>query len=470
MTITVYTGFSKRRNSTKVPSTGGTQKTVTLKEGTSIENPTFLLAGDLFTVDYVAAFGHYYFVDDVVSVRNGLTEIKCSMDPLATHKTAIGNYTALIERSDSHYDISYPDPAVSIRNKMHCADTAGDPNIYDDDGWFVVSVLNNVGSGTGFTSNYVISAASLQALASYVNTDWGSLATDLLGWFQATFLKTANSIIDCIWLPVSSTALSGLPITFETMVVGVDSVVVGGTPVSAGRMTAPCIVHSSVTVAIPHYYTTAGDFRRCAPYTIGKIFIPGYGVADFNPLDFEPTGNVNITTYIDVSTGDTVVYLSNDDSVLVSTYTFNIGVSCPVGKVGANVTETIGGVLSTASNIAMFNMAGNPVSRSVADYAAASSMVNTLSSALGVTASYSGRKAGRAQWANNTRYDVITYARETQGPSSMQAVSGRPDMTQRQISTCSGYVKCINASIPIAGMAAERDAINAYLNNGFYYE
>ena len=275
MNIKVYTSFTKRRNSTKVPSSGGTRKTVTLKEGTSIENPTFLLAGDLFTVDYVEAFGHYYFVDDVVSVRNGLTEIKCSMDPLATHKTAIGNYTALIERSDYHYDISYPDPAVSIMNEMHCDDTAGDPGLYDDDGYFIVSVLNNVGSGTGFTCNYVISPANLQLLAQYVNTDWGSMATDLLGWFQATFLKTASSIIDCIWMPLKSSALSDLSITWENIVVGVDTVVVSGSPVTAGRMTGTCVINNTTTITIPHHYTTEGDFRRSAPYTIGKIFIPG---------------------------------------------------------------------------------------------------------------------------------------------------------------------------------------------------
>ena len=72
--------------------------TVNLKEGTSIEKPTFLLRGDLFSCNYVQAFNHYYFVDDIKSVRNGLTEIDCSMDVLATFKTEIGSYNALIER------------------------------------------------------------------------------------------------------------------------------------------------------------------------------------------------------------------------------------------------------------------------------------------------------------------------------------------------------------------------------------
>lgn len=470
MTITLY-DFSKRKNSTAQPTSAGTDASVTLKEGTSIESPVFLLTGNNFDVNYVKAFGHYYFVTDVRSIRNDLREISCRMDALATHKTEIGNYTALIERSDSFYDPSYPDPAVSMMNELYFDDAVGDPDIYDDDGYFVLSVLNNVGSGTGFTSNYVVSSATLQRIAKFVNTDWGSAATDLLAWFKSVFLKTANSIIDCIWLPLKTTALTGLSIVWEKMVIGVTPMSDADGDIDGGKMTATCVVHNQCTATIPHHYTNAGDFRRCAPYTVGKIFIPGYGYADFNPLDFEPTGVITITTDIDVSTGDTVVYLSNADGVLVSTYTFNIGVSCPVGKVGANVTETIGGILSTASNIALFNKTTpGSAAESIADYASAASMVNTISSAAGATASYSGRKAGRAIWNNNTEYYIAMFAHETQAVDSMETTSGRPDMTERAINTCSGYVKCINASVPIAGMDAERDEINSYLNNGFYYE
>lgn len=472
MFILLFSNFSKKRNSTAQPtdSTGALTGCM-LKESTSVENPTFVLKSNDFTINYVKAFGHYYFVDDIVSVRDNLIEVRCSMDVLATYKTEIGNYTALIERSDAHYDASYPDPAVSMKNEIYTDVAQADPAIYDDDGYFVLSVMNNIGSGTGFTANYVLAKATLQRVAKFVNTDWGSAAADLLAWVKATFLKTANSIIDCIWLPVTSASLSGLNINWETMVIGTTPMSDSGGMISGGKMTGACIIDKSCSATIPHHYTTAGDFRRCAPYTVGKIFIPGYGYADFNPLDFEPSGTVNIRTYIDVSTGDTVVYLSNSDGVLVSTYTFNIGVSCPVGHVGANVTETIGGVLSTASNIAMFNRsAPNSIAASIADYASAASMVNTVASAAGATASYSGRKAGRAMWANNDKYAICIFAHATQAIDSMETTSGRPDMTERVISTCPGYVKCVNASIGISGMGGEKEAVNNYLNSGFYYE
>ena len=59
MTIKTWAGFTKRKNSTARPSVGYVSRTVTLKEGTSIENPTFLLTGALFSIDYVEALSNY---------------------------------------------------------------------------------------------------------------------------------------------------------------------------------------------------------------------------------------------------------------------------------------------------------------------------------------------------------------------------------------------------------------------------
>ena len=67
MNINVWSNFTKRRNSTAQP-TGGTQKTVYLKEQTSIEHPSFILAEPLANYNYVQAFGNYYFVTDVINL------------------------------------------------------------------------------------------------------------------------------------------------------------------------------------------------------------------------------------------------------------------------------------------------------------------------------------------------------------------------------------------------------------------
>ena len=466
MTIEYWTSFSKRKNSTKQPSATGTQATVSLKEGTSIESPVFLLSGDLFSATYVKAFSHYYFVTDIRSVRNGLTEIYCKMDVLATFKSTIGTYSALIERSASYYDTMYPDPEVSMQNATKTAEVeVSTSSFFSNAGCFVVSVINNIGSGTGFTTSYVMDKTGLESLAQYINTDVDSLAAqDVLQWLQATFLKTANSIIDCIYMPLVKTEVAHNSAGFEQVVVGVDQV----PSCWADRISSPYIATAVFDVTIPHFYS---DFRKAPPYTTGKIYIPGFGITDFNPADF-PGGTMRVAFAVDVMTGDTICYLtvpgSNLDDRVIASYSYNIAVSCPVARVASDVTGTATGVLTTASSIAAAAVPGNKFA-AVSGLSAAATGVNTLATALGVTASVSGSKSGRAGIAE-TDIHVTVIARDTQDPASLLSEAGRVCMEQHLLGACSGFVKCVNASVEINGMDAERDEINSFLNSGFYYE
>ena len=53
---------------------------------------------------YVEAFGHYYFVTDIVNLDGHRSEVHCTMDPMATYKAGILAYTAFVERSASNFD------------------------------------------------------------------------------------------------------------------------------------------------------------------------------------------------------------------------------------------------------------------------------------------------------------------------------------------------------------------------------
>lgn len=462
MTINVWSGFSKRRNSTKRPSIAGTQKDVTLKETTSIENPTFVLASNDFTINYVQAFGHYYFVDDIKSVRNGIIEISCSMDHGATYKSDIGSYTAFVERSASYYNTMLPDPFVAIMNdETNDSVVVSGLNMFVSGGFYVISVLNDVGSGNGFTTVYITDRANLESLAAYVNTDWGSAATDVLDWLQSTFLKTADSIIDCIWVPIALSAIPSTAVTWETLKIGVDVV----TGVSGYRVTGPCIASETSGIVIPHQFN---DFRMGAPYTACKLYIPCYGSVDINPLDFT-AGVIDLNFDCDITTGDMVCYLKDALGNLVATYTYNIGVSCPVGKVGSNVTQTVGSILSTAGSVAS-TVASHGATAIAHGVAAASSSINALNAAIAPTASIHGGKGGRAIAENGLDIVCTTICKQTSDPADLQATHGRPFMADGLLSAFSGYVKCSGAEVPISGVESDKRAVNDLLNGGFYYE
>ena len=463
MTIKYWTSFSKRKNSTKQPS-GGTSATVTLKEGTSIESPVFLLSGDLFTCTYVNAFGHYYFVTDVISIRNGLTEIHCEMDPLATHKSDIGSYTAFIERCDNYRNPMIPDPMVAMTNGENVYMTSVSAGtVFSDTGVFCLSCISEKGSAAGFCSYYLMSASTLQAVAQYVCNSW-PLGTDFFDWLQTTFLKTFESIISCVWLPCSAALTPGG--TSESIVVGIDDI-----GVTAYRITGNPVGNGLVTLTIPGTYT---DFRRGAPYTIGKLLLPCFGMIEFNPLDFVDN-EMNVAFYVDFATGDAVYHLKDKNGKFISSATTNLGVNCPIGKVQQNSGSIVGGAVSligaaaTGVGAAAHGLQG--VTKASMALSATAQGINGLASALSPTPSLIGGTGGRANAKSNTDIVCTIIERVTQDPDDFRTTHGWPWMKTGTISsTGGGYVQCSNASVPINGMSEERDVINEYLNTGFYYE
>ena len=467
MNIVTWDNFVKRRNSTKRPAVTGTTHTATLKETTSIEKPTFVFASNDFSINYVEAFGHYYFVDDIKSVRQGLIEVSCSIDVGATYKSQIGSYTAFVERSYSYRNIYIPDPAVAMLDHEQVSESYQTLAYFSYTGFYVISVLNDIGSGVGFTTYYVFDAANMERLSQYINVDWGSGGgiSSVLEWLQATFLHTADAIIDCIWLPLASSLLPAASFSSETVKVGVDVI----TGVTAKRFTDVAIYNFETYIAIPHVYS---DFRMAPPYTTVKLFIPGLGMVDINPLDF--TGNVIYIEYtVDVATGDTAVILRDASELqggnVISTYTFNIGVSIPIGHVSANAAGAAGGVASAAgaAGVVKSVMSSSPVAAGIIGVASA---VNSISQAVAPTMSVHGGKGGRALFYAEREIRCIVIARDTTDPDELKATQGSIFMKETQISLLSGYVKCSNADVPMAGMESDKQAVNDLLNSGFYYE
>ena len=106
MKIQYWTAVLKEKNSTFQPS-HGTEIEVKLKENTSLMNPVFIITKnihELIRYVYWVDTSRYYFVDDVVSVTNTISEVHCSVDVLATYKTYIGQSSQYVLRSASAFD------------------------------------------------------------------------------------------------------------------------------------------------------------------------------------------------------------------------------------------------------------------------------------------------------------------------------------------------------------------------------
>lgn len=113
-TLTCYSNFSKKRNSTKQPS-GGRDFSVTPKwDECSLYNPIFVInesSSTMIGYNYCKFENRYYYITDVKFVANSVCEISATFDALATYKSAIGTYDGYISRTSnsSQYKKILPD-------------------------------------------------------------------------------------------------------------------------------------------------------------------------------------------------------------------------------------------------------------------------------------------------------------------------------------------------------------------------
>lgn len=465
MKIYLWKNFSKRKNSTLRPlAAQRIEKDVYLKENTSVESPSFILSGVDFDFNYCQAFGHYYYVSDIIAINSDQIQIDCKQDLLATYRTEITASFQFVERDSVGYNVMLPDPLVVMQNSESVYENVTSlANLFNSSGMYVISVLNNIGSGAGFTTYYLTTAAEIEKLAQYCNQNLADSISGgtIVDWLQATFLKTADAIIDCKWLPISPTSVVGVAgLHNETMRIGKDDV----TGVSGYRFTDSVIISKTYTLTPSYNYT---DFRLGEPYTKAFLFIPFYGIYKFNAIDFPST--INVRFDLDIATGDMTVYLISGTK-LISTINYNVAVNSPVGKVGNEAGSVITSTLGTAGGVIKAFASESAAGVAAAGLTAAASAINGISAAMSISPSIKGSMAGRSMSKNGLDLHTIIITIGTTNPVTFTPVMGRPVMQYKSLSGVTGYVKCNNASVYMPGKDGDREEVNSFLNTGIFIE
>lgn len=87
----------------------------TLRDGSSIIDPVVLLQEQVSLVTpncnyiYIAQFGRYYYVTNIVSLYNNLCEIHCHVDVLMSFSEQIKAQTAVVARQEGKYNMMLDD-------------------------------------------------------------------------------------------------------------------------------------------------------------------------------------------------------------------------------------------------------------------------------------------------------------------------------------------------------------------------
>lgn len=91
-----------------------------LKDGTSVENPVILITNYNNLTDcnymYIDEFHRYYFIGDIISVRQGLWEVHAHVDVLETYKDQIKACSATFKRQEHLFNLYLDDPEFKTYN------------------------------------------------------------------------------------------------------------------------------------------------------------------------------------------------------------------------------------------------------------------------------------------------------------------------------------------------------------------
>lgn len=468
MQITLYKNFSKKRNSTKQP-TGGTTANVVFKDGCSTENPIFLINGVDLDVNYVGFNDGYYFVDDIILGNNNIYELHCSIDVLATWKTMIGSYRTYIERSESDYDVMQIDHLVSTTQRIDYQCKSETDLGFSNTGCYVFRVAGFEGpkiyaTDTPAVLGELYGNATYGVDSSIISTIVTSLGMSALDCTQyITSIKWFPIDLDDFVAPNMGHQISSLPLGFWN----VDLTDGQGTYVYNVKEIVSQMIYPIPTAQNPdgialNIPRPAGisDYRLTDPYISNySLYLPGVGTVQLNSVDAgNLTVHLNIVAYVDLITG-VVTYKIYDvtGGNIIATFEGMLGIDFPIVSTGLNPS----GLLETFVGGVMSGITGGLGTLATAPF----EMGKTMGHIQGSLSTGSGN---RATWLRMPNAVVSLEMMETKPPAANRV--GRPLYEYKTINTLSGYVKCGAASIDIPGAGPNKDAVNAYLNSGFYYE
>lgn len=485
MKLKYWQNFSKRKNSTKIPSTLPTEIDIVLKEDTPIDSPSIILTGNAIDIDYcrIDAFGKYYFVGEPIILTDGMTQYNLEEDVLATHKTEIGSTNAHIVYSSTGWDKDLIDNRISCKGTRLVYQTQGNLG-FDSDGCYVVSVINDENVGRqGATSYYVMTAYNLYLLLKYMQQD--DIYTQLNSYFNGSAI---NYIQNCIWIPISYTkakdlfcgGLASLQTTFwigKTKVADYSTTpetpyVIEHYPIKTPiKELTNSLNQITTSIAIGNKWK---DFRDSQPYSSASLYLPGIGQTDLNINDFYDSDNVNIQVVFDATTGDAMYKIFDDDNQLMNTISINTASNVSLAQFATNVNgvlSSVGGAIGGLSGIGLAAATGNIFGVASSTFGVLSSASSAIMAANQRSVSIKGSNSSRSGFFDSYAVVILVQLNtEDCDDASYIARWGRPVGVTHAISNHSGYVQCDNASVSIAGDNKERDEINSFLNSGFYYE
>lgn len=119
MTIEIYRNQSDERKVEK-ELTDKTELTGTFRNESSIYNPVVRVqwtqSANKINYMYIPAYDRYYYITDIVRVRDEIVDIKGRTDVLMSFKDEILNMTGIVKRSANKWNLYLDDGSLKVYN------------------------------------------------------------------------------------------------------------------------------------------------------------------------------------------------------------------------------------------------------------------------------------------------------------------------------------------------------------------
>ena len=480
MQIKLWKNFSKRSKSTKQPAdASATIINATLKAPTSIESPTFTVLGNDMEYNYAFAFGHYYFIDNIIQNTNGTSDLICSQDLLATYKTYVGNYTGYVVRSASSSDGELLDPMYPIKTKLSQNHINSVASPFSNDygfsgGSFIVGIINNDSNVAGAVSYYAMTNGAFRTLMNglfdsdnmqsvlrleaLTDTAWAEMVADY---------NPFQYISSVFFVPYSPSQLPHLT-PVSTLNLGYFQLRLGSgeTPKYVYPLDASSSMLKTHTldIAIPKHPQAAsrGAFLNSGQYSsyvlsfypFGDIEVPADLIKDDNTL--------HLQVMTDLITGESRLTAYGQYTNVVASSTVQLGLNVQIAQLTTKVLQNAAAVGANVASVFTFNPANWVLGPLKAYSSYIGAKVPTLST--------SGSNGGFLAYKQNFEDTIDLQATFYLIADEDNVHNGRPLCKYVQISTLSGYVQTDFASIDIPSLGNDRDELNNIMDSGFYYE
>lgn len=448
MQIQLWSNFVKKKNSTKRPADAPHIEDVTLKRETSLLNPTFILTIDneIYNYIWVPDWGRYYFVTDIVHGNSNLCELRCTLDVLATYQDEIRNYVGFVERT-SHptwYNTDINDNAISVEDVVEFMDSE---STYCNIASGLLYIVRIIGRGTtNGIGTFVMNRSQMQRIFSSLwgDVDEGSVTGDIIDFLQLYISNPSQYIVGCYSSPIGMSVYAQNT-SSEKVFLGGHETDLTLDRINNGQVT----VASDLTLRKPT--SIYSDFRKTDPqFSQYTIYIPTIGTFPLSADIMDSTLTMDISA--DLISGDLFFKLKTNGHP-VATYNSSCYSSMSIGTL-----NTANGVVAGTMQAGVSLLTANPVG-----------LIQGAQSAFSPTPSVIGSQGGTG--CVSLANEIVISCLQKRSAEFPTMVYGRPCCRNMALNQLSGhYIKCANSSIDIAGTESDKDAVNTFLDSGFYLE